>query len=295
MPLKTWIAALGSTLLLGTACGDDGPPAGDGSGTASTGPQDTGDSTHGASTTGPSLTEGTSTMGPLDGTTDGITDGETTAGATCDAPPVGEACQPPGRTAIRWAVRVDGVEVQEDEVLATCTLADLTDDGTTTLLSLDCTRFQAEIELETTGPHHVLELPPMASVELHASAGLVDEANVARYLTLRDTGLVLAAFDAPELAPPPSFAFDPVALEVVATDCPQQPTECVLTQDAALSVGFDDQTALVFGGQSAFVGQLTSYRALTGLVERAQCQPDDCGYGYAEWLVQAIVVRVPEG
>ena len=281
------------------ACGDDGAPIGDGSSStaADTGPAVTDASTDDPGMTGPVATDTTAgddtTAGPVTDDTAGETAGETEG--SCDAPPAGEACQEPGPTTIGWQLRIDGAELQEQELTGTCTVLDVADDGTTSTIALDCMRFQAELDVSTTDPHHVPTLAPGDEVELHASAQFEDEANVARYLTLRRfDALELGAFDASEFTPPPGFDYEPVALEVVATDCPQRPTECVLAQDAALAVGFDDQMGLVYGGQDVFVGQLTSYRVMTGEVERIQCFPD-CGYSYAEWFVQGLVFRIPEG
>lgn len=284
-------------MLATAACGDDGAPIGEGSGTsASTGPAVTGDTTEGPGMTGPSVTgDGTDTASTTaEVTTAEVTTDDDTSGGACTSPPEGEACQPAGTTTIEWRVRIDGRELQE-EVTGSCTVTDVTDDGTTTIVFLDCTRFLAEVELVTTNPHHVPDLQPDDPVELHWSAGFEDEANLARYLTLRRGGLALGAFDASEFAPPPGFDYEPVVLEVLGTDCERVATECVYKQDAALQASFDGDVALLFGGQDAFVGQLTSYRVMTGLVEHMECFPNGCGYSYAEWLVQGLVFRVPEG
>lgn len=287
---------IGAFALAVAGCGDDGGSTGSGtgSGTGTTaGPGGT-EATEGpGATAGPGFTETSATdtaMAPTDDTA-----GDTTAGGVCQEPPEGEACQPSGSTSIGWQVRIDGRELLEQEVTGACTVADVIDDGTITTLALDCARLQAEIDLVTMMPHHVPALYVGDEVELHAWSEPEDEANVARYLTLRRAGvLALGAFDASEFDPPAGFDFAPVSLAVVATDCPQEPTECVYRQDAALSVGFDGQTGLLFQGQDATVGLLTSYRVMTGRVERIQCLPD-CGYNYAEWAVQGLVFLVPEG
>lgn len=290
---------LGVAVLASTACGDDGAPVGDGSGSSSTAaaPESTGDSTQGPGMTGPAVTtdEGTTTEGTTAQASTAAD--ETTAGLSCEDPPVGEACQPAGPTTIGWQLRIDGSELLDDEVTAECTIADVADDGTSTTIALDCTRFQAEIDVVTSDPHHQPALYVDDPVELSASAYFEDEANVARYLTLRRGGLALGAFDASSFNPGPSFDFEPVTLEVVATDCPQSGTEfgCIYEQDAALAVGFEDQSALLFEGQDAVVGLLTSYHVLTGPLERVQCFEEDCGYNYADWFVQGLVFRVPEG
>lgn len=288
---------LGACVLVSVACGDDGTPVGDGSGSGTAGPEGTSGTTQGPGMTGPSVTTGDGTTADATTAEASTAADETTAGLSCDDPPVGEACQRPGPTTIEWQVRIDGRELQEDEITGACTVIDVSDDGTTSTIALDCARFQAEIDVVTSDPHHQPALQPDDPVELHAFAGFEDEANVARYLTLRRGGLALGAFDASRFNPPPSFDFEPVAIEVVATDCPQAPTEfeCIFTQDAALQVGFDGQTALVFEGHDASVGALTSYHVLAGLVEHIQCYEDDCGYNYAEWFVQGLVLRVPEG
>ena len=44
------------------------------------------------------------------------------------------------------------------------------------------------------------------------------------------------------------------------------------------------------------MGQLTSYRVLTGQLDRIQCFPaDSMGYSYALWFVQAMFFQIPEG
>lgn len=298
---RTWArrVVLGAIALASAGCGDDGAPVADGTGTgtSTTASESLGDTTEGPGMTGPAATTDEGTTAEDTTAAASTAADETTAGLSCEDPPVGEACQPPGPTTMAWQVRIDGRELQDDEVTAACTVANVADDGTTTTIALDCTRFMAEIDVTTSDPHHVPAFSADDPVELHASAGFEDEANVARYLTLRRGGLALGAFDASSFNPPPSFDFEPVALEVVATDCPQGGTEfgCIFMQDAALQLGFDGQSALVFGGQDGSVGALTSYQLLTGQVERVQCFEDDCGYNYATWLVQGLVIRVPEG
>lgn len=296
---STW----GVAVVLGAiACGGGGStPMGDGSsgsGSDDTGPVVTGDSTQGPLTTGPDATDtGTTTPGATEGTTVGTADETSTGepGLCQDEPMGGEACQPPGPATIGWQVRLDGVELLDQEIMGACTVTSVVDDGVVVTVALDCARFEVEIDLITVSPHHVPALQPDDPVELRASAYFEDEAVVARYLTLRRGGLALAAFDASEFDPPAGFDFDPVAIAVVASDCPSQATECVYKQDAALQVGFDGQTALLFQGHEGFVGQLTSYQVIAGQVERIFCFPDDCGYNYAEWFVQGLVFRIPEG
>ncbi len=282
-----WLAPLGVIVGLGIfACGGGDPPAGE---SEDTGPALTDDGSDGPGMTGSASTGPTSSDGTADDTT-------TDAPLACDAPLRGLACQPPGPATIGWQLRVDGVEWLDGELLEDCLVIDGIDDGLTSTIAFDCSGDVPQLDIISMNPHHVPELQPGEMVELHAFAGPEDEAVVARYLTVRSAGgLVLAAFDASELSPPPTFDFEPVALEVVPTDCPQQPTECVYKQDAALQLEFDGQTAQLFQGQEAFVGQLTSYRVIAGLVERIHCAPDDCGYSYAEWFVQGLVFRIPEG
>jgi hypothetical protein len=278
--------------LCAAACGDRAPVGDDGNGTAEvTGPSVTGDSTEGPGMTGPIDTEGEPTAGTTMG--DETTMGE--PGVCDDQLPRGEVCQSPGTATIGWQVRIDGRELLEADVSGACTVSDVLDDGTTTTVALDCTSFLAEIDLVTMNPHTMPSLYVDDPVDLRASSYLEDEAVVARYLTLRRGGLALAAFDASQFSPPSGFDFQPVALQVLPTDCPSQPTECVHKQGAALAVDFDGQTELFFQGQEGFVGQLTSYRVIAGRVERIFCFPEDCGYSYAEWFVQGLVFRIPEG
>lgn len=256
---------------------DGGTTVGDSTGPASTGP----------ATTAPGST-GT-TMGSADDASTG------TPMACEELVPEGEACMPPGSASVAWELRIDGVPLANSEQSGSCMVLDVVDDGATSTISMDCTRFQAELDLTTTDPHHVPELAPGEMVELHITVFLESKDLEARYLTLRQADLVLAAFEASVFDLPASFDVSPVALQVVATDCEARPTECIWEQDAALQVDFDGQTELLFPHQDAFVGQLTSYRAITGELERIVCYPDDCGAEFAEWLVQGVVIRVPEG
>jgi hypothetical protein len=278
-------------------CPGGSPPveAGSSGTTEGSGPVITGDTTLGPGMTGPVVT---GTAGATDDATIGTAGATDTGGGGCadEPPPRGVECQPSGLATIGWQLRVDGAELLDEEVTLGCTVLDVVDDGMMiTTVTLDCMGSMAELQLVTLDPHHVPSFAPDDPVELHASAYFEDEAVVARYLTLRRGGLALAAFDASEFAPPAGFDFEPVTIAMVGSDCPAMPTECVLEQDAALQVDFDGQTALLFQGQDAFVGQLTSYRVITGQVEQIVCIPDDCGYSYAEWFVQGLVFREPEG
>lgn len=299
-----WLAALAWPCVAGCPGGtpdDDGGGSGTGTTVAET--------TEDPGMTGPMPTGTTdameTTLGTTLGTTMGTTDDPTAASvddtstgepvACEDQPARGVACVEPGSTMVQWQVRIDGVELSEQDVAEACTVLDLTDDGVTTTIVLDCAAFEAEVELTTVDPHHVPALAMGDPVELRASAQFEDEAVVARYLTLHRAGLALGAFDGSRFMPPPSFDFEPLAIEVVASDCTPFFTECVRAQRAALQVGHDGQTELVFSRHAALVGQLTGYHVLTGDVERIHCFPDDCGYNYAEWFVQGVVIRVPEG
>lgn len=247
--------------------------------------------------TGSSMTEPASTdTGSTSTTASSADDTSTGEPVACDAEvPRGVACMPPGSASVEWVVRVDGTPVSGQELLEMCAVTDVTDDGVTATVALDCTRFQAEIEVSTTDPHRVPELLPDQLVELHTTAFLEDEPLEARYLTLRADDLVLAAFEVSAFDPPASFDFSPVALAVLATDCDSRPTECVYEQDAALSVDYDGSNALVFPYHDGQVGQMVSYQVIAGNLERIQCFPDDCGYDHVEWMVQGVVIRGPEG
>lgn len=288
-------SVLVATAWLGVAGCPGSTPMDDGNGSEDAGSTTT-DGTTGPGMTGPASTDTGTTMGST-GTTMGSADDASTGGPVAceDEVPQGVACMPPGSAAVEWVVTVDGIPVSDQEIMGACTVIDVADDGVTTTVGFDCTRFGAELVLTTTDPHHVPDLYVDDLVDLQTTAFLEDEALEARYLTLRRGGLVLAAFEASTFDPPASFDFDPVMLEVLATDCDSRPTECVYEQDAALRVDYDGLTALVFPHHDASVGQMVSYRVITGDVERIQCFPDDCGYNYAEWLVQGVVIRVPEG
>lgn len=281
-----WLSLLGCPGLTPVEGGNGSEDAGstttdDGAGTGMTGSASTN-----------TTATGTASTGTTASSADDTSTGEPVA---CETEvPRGVACMPPGSASVEWVVRVDGIPVSGQEILGMCAVIDVTDDGVTSTVALDCTRFQAEIEVSTTDPHRVPALFPDQIVELHTTAFVEDEPLEARYLTLRADDLVLAAFEVSTFDPPASFDFSPVALAVVATDCDSRPTECVYEQDAALRVDYDGSTALVFPHRDGHVGQLVSYHAITGNLERIQCFPDDCGYNYVEWMVEGVVIRVPE-
>lgn len=285
------LLVLGTTAWLGMLACPTSPPVEDGNGSEDAGSTTTDDDT------GPGMTGSASTNAASTGTTASSADDTSTGEpVACEAEvPRGVACTPPGSASVEWVVRVDGFPVSGQEVLGMCAVIEVIDDGVTSTVVLDCTRFQAEIEVSTTDPHRVPALFPDQIVELHTTAFVEDEPLEARYLTLRADGLVLATFEASAFAPPASFDFSPVALDVLATDCDSRPTECLYEQDAALRVDYDGSTALVFSYHDVQVGQMVSYHAITGNLERIQCFPDDCGYNYVEWMVQGVVIRVPEG
>lgn len=286
-------AAVGVVAWLGlVACGSTTPVDEASGSSEDTGPALTDDSTEGPGMTGPASTGPGTTVATSESTADGTSTGDPFA---CGGAPQGTACQPPGPATIGWQLRIDGRELISGDANGACTVVGVSDDGVTSTVALDCTRFTAELDVITMNPHHVPDFVADDPVELRVTAFNEDEAVVARYLTLRRAGLALGAFDGSNFSPPPGFDFQPVTLQVVDTDCPEQSTECAYKQDAALQVDFDGQSELVFQGQEAFVGQLTSYRVITGLVEHELCQPDDCGFSYAEWFVQGLLFRVPEG
>lgn len=291
--------ALASFLAIGCT---PGPESSSGEGTDSS---DSGSSTHGASEstvgeTDPGQTsDGTATEG-MD-TTAGTETGEPDECAF--PPPEAIECQPPGATSIDFALSVDGTPLEPYETLELdelCTLSGSTDDGATTTLQLTCPTGAIDLEISST-PHQVLEIGDGTELALFVSFTQVDEANVGRRVTVRwgqDGPLAFAAFDDTGLPSAAELDVSPIELALPPTTCePYIDGEFGISiQPAGLRVTYDGTTADVFEHGDAYVGQLTSYRVLTGDLRRIHCFPPDAkGYNYANWFVRAMLFQIPEG
>ncbi len=290
------MAALAGGCVVGSLPAGELPTATESDGQGSAAAESTGSTTEDPGMSGPAMT-GTASGDPTgDGSGDDTTDGLGPPRSCAELVPMGVPCQPPGTTVSSFSVLLDGASFR-GRFEETCIVDTVGDSGVTSTIFLQCGPSLMEIRVDTSDPHQAVEMALGATIDVFYDEDLRDEAVLARHLSLRDTfgNLHFAAIDASDITPPATFDYSPVTLQVVPTTCAQAQTECVTKQDAALEVGFDGDNAVLFDDSSSYVGQFTSYAVYASDVERIFCQPEECGYNYAEWFVHVMMIRVPEG
>lgn len=265
----------------------------------------TGDTEAGSGSTDPIPTETTTTTTTTSPGTDPTVTATTnssmgeTDGPSCAPGPVSGslACQ------LRGSTRA-GFEFESDSAFergpVSCTVQAITDDGEFQDVRLACDGIADALTLgiRTVDPHQGVLLSAEETVLVEYRETL-DLRVPDRYITIRDAQgtLRFAAIDGVEVPGPDIIDLAPLALEVVTSECDGKEAGefCVVVQRAGLQVDYDDSSVVVFDGNHASVGALTSYAISAEMVEREVCWPDECGVNYFTWGVHALFFLIPEG
>jgi hypothetical protein len=246
------------------------------------------DSTTGSSTDQPTST-GSTTDQPTS-TTGSTTDPGTTTGEPVCAPgpAAGDLdCVPPAGTVASWQFLVDDVSVEAfDE---SCTIDEVTDDGSTQTFALTCAGSSAALALTTSSPHVALALDGMDVIQIEFATEPDGEVLASNFMLRDETDLLLAAgLDRWVTIP---VTLDALNIGLRSTNCDGFLDEfgCFVIQRAAVEVTIGDQSVAVLGGNAGAVGE---FQILVNDSTSDVCLFDDqCGFNYSPFSTSALFLR----